>query len=344
MVSFAMYHANFWVQALTASDDALLVGVWDDDPARGQAAAEQYGTEFWPSLEKLLAACDAITITSETAHHATYVEAAAAHGCHVLCEKPIATTMADCDRIEAAVTRSGITYMQSYPKRFDPVNSELKRLVDDGSLGRITFMRVRHGHYYGLMSGDQHSGWPLDPVLSGGGALLDEGCHGADLIRWILGEPSAVTAVISSSALGHAVEDLGAALFSYDDGRIAELASSITFAAGENSVEVWGTNGAALISGVDLASRDLTKGGYLKVSLLTDETREDPTKRKWTVSEVVPRFQTTPQFHQQNPLRFLEALTTGKPAPNTIEDGRRSLQMILSAYEAARTGRSVRIP
>ena len=311
IISFAMYHANFWLRAVEDSELAELVGIWDDDPERGEAAASEYGTEFWPDLDSLLEACDAVGITSETLNHVQLAESAAAKGCHILVEKPLATTMDGCDRIQAAVEQSGVSFMQSFPKRFDPVNHELKRLVDEGELGRITLMRVRHGHLYGLMSGVAHSGWPEDPVMSGGGSLLDEGVHGADFIRWMLGDPDAVMATISNATLGHEVEDLGLAVYMYDDGPICELVSSVTFAAGDNSVEIFGTKGTAILSGVDLASRDVTDGGYLKVCHLTEENLQDVTTRRWTISDIVPGFKTTPEFHQQNPLQFLDALVKG---------------------------------
>ena len=344
IISMAMYHGHFWAQAISDSSRASLVGIWDDDAERGSAAAAQYETRFEPDLSALLERCDAVCITSETARHAEFVERAAAKGCHILCEKPLATTLADCDRIEAAVTKAGVTFMQSYPKRFDPINHEVKRLVDSGELGRITLMRVRHGHLYGLLKGNQHGGWTNDPVLSGGGSLLDEGCHGADLIRWLFGDPHSVMATVSSAALGHAVEDFGLAVFMYPDGPVCELAASVTFAAGDNSVEVFGTRGSAIISGVDLASRDVTDSGFLKVCILSEENLSDPTTRRWQVSPLTPGFKTTPKFHQLNPLEFIDALVEGRPAANSMHDGRRSLEMILCAYQAAAAGQTVTIP
>jgi myo-inositol 2-dehydrogenase/D-chiro-inositol 1-dehydrogenase len=343
VLSFAMYHANFWSLAIANSDLAEFVGIWDDNPERGQSAAKEYNTEYWADLDALLETCDAVAITSETLNHVELAERAAAKGCHMLVEKPLATTMQGCDRIEAAVRRAGVSFMQGFPKRFDPVNHELKRLVDDGELGRITFMRIRHGHLYGLMGGVAHSGWPEDPMLSGGGALLDEGVHGADFIRWMFGDPDAVTATISYP-MGHQVENLGIAIFTFKDGLICELAASNIFTAGDNSVEIFGTKGAAVLSGVDLASRDVTDGAYLKVCHLSEDNLQDVTTRQWTISNIVPRFKTTHQFHQQNPIQFIEALVQGNQPPNTIEDGRLSLQMILLAYESARKGRVVKIP
>ena len=132
--------------------------------------------------------------------------------------------------------------------------------------------------------------WTHDPVMSGGGALLDEGCHGADLIRWLMGEPDAVMATVSHRALGLPVEDFGLAVFTYDDGPVCELASSVTYAAGDNSVEIFGTKGTAVLSGVDLASRDVTDGAFLKVCHLTAENLADPMTRQWEISPLTPRF------------------------------------------------------
>ena len=331
LLSFAHYHANFWAEVFRDSPLAEFVGIWDDEAERGQEAASKYGARFWSDLDALLAACDAVGVCSATAPHADLIERAAAAACHVLCEKPLATTLADCDRIEAAVGRAGVVFMQSFPKRFDPVNRELRRLVHQGELGQIVLMRVRHGHLYGLGPGHGMA-WAEDAELAGGGALLDEGIHGADFIRWMFGEPESVMAMVSHVALGKPLENLGLAVFRYPDGLLCELVSSTTFAAGDNSVEVFGTTGAAVLSGVDLASRDLTEAGFLKVCRL------DSGPRRWQISPTVPRFKTG-GFHQQNPLAFLEALSGGRPPPNTLEDGRRSLEMILGAYRSARSGR-----
>lgn len=336
ILSFAHYHANFWAEVFRDSPSTEFVGIWDDDARRGEAAAAKYATRFWPELDALLGTCEAVGVCSATAHHAGLIERSAAAGCDILCEKPLATTTADCDRIERAVGRAGVAFMQSFPKRFDPVNHELRRLVQDGELGQIVLMRVRHGHLYGLGPGHGMA-WADDARLAGGGALLDEGVHGADFIRWMFGEPESVMAMVSHVALGKPLENLGLAVFRYPGGLLCELVSSTTFAAGDNSVEVFGTKGAAVLSGVDLASRDLTDAGFLKVCRL------DGGPRRWQISPTVPRFKSG-GFHQQNALAFLEALAEGKPPPNTLEDGRRSLEMILAAYRSAASGRVEPVP
>jgi myo-inositol 2-dehydrogenase/D-chiro-inositol 1-dehydrogenase len=336
ILGFAHYHANFWSEVFRDSPRAEFVGIWDHDESRGRAAAELYGVHFWPDLVPLLDGCDAVAVTSETVRHAPLIEQAAARGRHVLCEKPLAATLEECDRIARGVARSRITFMQSFPKRFDPVNHELRRLIREGELGRVWLVRVRHGHFHGLEP-EFIRQWYMDPALSGGGALLDEGVHAADLLRWFLGEPESVTATVSSTALGLAVEDAAVAVFRFPDGALGELATGSGFCAADNSVEVFGTGGSAVLSGVDLASRDLTQEGFLKVY------RRGQAEQRWTVSPLVPRFKTG-GFHQQNALHFLEALARGTPPPVTLEDGRRAVEMILAAYAAARTGQRTPVP
>jgi predicted dehydrogenase len=336
ILSFAHYHANFWAEVFRESPLAEFIGVWDDDTARGAEAARRYGVRFWPDLGPLLEACDAVGITSETVQHLRLVEAAARRGRHILCEKPLATTLADCDRIAALVAEAGIVFMQSFPKRFDPVNHELRRMIRGGELGRVALARVRHGHAHGLES-DFIRQWYVDPARGGGGTLLDEGVHAADFLRWLFGEPESVTAMISSAALGLPVEDAAVAVFRFPDGLLAEVTTSWSFVAADNSVELYGTGGTAILAGVDLGSRDITRDGFLKTF------RVAQSERRWAVSPIVPRFKTG-GFHQQNPLHFLEALHHGTPTPVTVEDGRRAVAMILAAYRAVETGQRQTVP
>ena len=334
-LGFAHYHANFWSEVFRDSPQAEFVGIWDDDAARGRDAAGRYATRFWPDLEALLDAVDAVAITSETIQHRALIERAASHGRAILCEKPIATTRVDADAIAATVVRSGIVFMQSFPKRFDPVNHELRRLLAEDFFGKVWLVRVRHGHRHGNDPAFTR-GWWADPERSGGGTLLDEGVHGADFLRWLFGDPQSVTAMVSHAALGLAVEDTGLALFRWDNGMIAELATGWSFQAADASIEIFGTKGTALLAGVDLGSKDHTESGYLRLY------SSDQTERCWRVSPIVPRFKAG-GFHQQNALAFLDALTTGAAPPITLEDGRRALAMILAAYAAAASGREQRL-
>lgn len=335
MLSFAHYHANFWCEAFCEDAGRPLACIWDDDAERGREAAARFGVPFEPDLAAALAACTAVAICAETVKHPALTEAAAAAGRHILCEKPTARSLAEADAMDEAVRAAGVTFMQSFPKRLDPVSHALKRIVDSGRLGRVHLARVRHGHGYGL-DPDFPKRWYVDPGASGGGALLDEGVHGADLLAWFFGLPESVTAEIVNPFGALAVEETGAALFRYADGMLAELTASFLLPAADVSIEIYGDRAAALLSAVDLASRDITTGGYLRVS------QERDGAKSWETIEVTPRFKLG-RFHHQNAIAFLECLRTGKAPPAGLAEGRAALSMIVAAYEAAATGTRRRI-
>jgi predicted dehydrogenase len=332
VLSFAHYHGNFWAEAMNESPDAELVGVWDDNPQRGQTGAEKYNTRFFADLNALLAECDAVGITSETSKHVDLVEAAAAAGCHILLEKPMALNLAECKQIQAAVAKASVTFMQNFPKRYDPVNHELVELVQSGALGKIAVVRIRHANFHLLDLGQTAAEqWFGNPALSGGGSLLDEGIHAADFLLWMLGMPQQVFAMISNSTLGLPLDDTGLAIFNYANGTLAEITSSGTLVAAEESIEVYGTEGSAILSGVDLASRDFSKTPYLKVY------QRDKERGEWQGSPTVPYFGQG-NFHQQGPLHFLKCLRGEAEPVITLDEGWKSLAMIKAAYRAVETG------
>lgn len=324
-------HAHFWARAINDAPDAILVGIWDDDDTRGERMAHEYDTAYFPELARLLERCDAVGITSTTARHAVLIEAAAAAGVHILCEKPLATSLPECDRIARAVAASRVTFMQQFPKRFDPVNHELAALVRRGELGAITLIRIRHGHAHGL-DPSWWAGWYTDPAASGGGTLLDEGIHAADLLRWLLGDPTTVQAMVGHT-LGLPVEDTATATFRFPSGALGEVTTSWTFLAAEQSVEIYGTQGCATLSGVDLATRGVARPPYLRVF------RRGSGTEGWRDSLLTPRFMAGgATFHGEGVRRFIACLRQGSVPPTGVAEGRRALAMIAAAYRAAATG------
>ncbi len=333
ILGFAHYHANFWAEAIMAHPGALLTRVWDDDVLRGVDAARRFGSIFCSGISETILDVDAVAITSETAGHEGLIKAAATLGKPILCEKPLAADLAQAGRISALLNRHPVFFMQSLPKRLDPVNHALHDLIASGGLGSIRLARVRHGHAHGLDPAFR-AGWWTDPSRSGGGTLLDEGVHAADLLRWLFGDPIEVSAMISASS-GLPVEDAAIATFRWADGMLGEIVTGWTMVAAETSIEVYGTKGTALVSGVDLASRGHQADPGLRVCLAGSDrfVRRGP----------VPQF-TTGGFHQAVAMAFVNALLAGDPPPVTLGDGLGAQAMIEAAYQAARTGRTTAVP
>lgn len=328
MLSFAHYHANFWAEQFSELPETEVACIWDDDAARGQDAARLFGLRYEPDLDTAIAAADAVAICSETRQHLPLTQKAAAAGRAILCEKPTARNLAEVDAMAQAVRAAGVLFMQSFPKRLDPASHALRKLVEDDALGRLHTVRVRHGHFYGLDAGFR-DGWLCRREDSGGGALMDEGVHGADLLCRLFGLPQSVICTTSDGLLGMEVEENATAVFSWASGVTGELTASFLFNAASDSVELYGTKGTALLAGVDLASRDITPGPFLRVWTGGE--------RVWREDDMVPQFKRG-RFHHQNAIAFAKCLTEGVAPPATIEDGRRAQLLIERAYDAAASG------
>ncbi len=332
ILRFEHYHANFWAKAFKQSEDAEIIGFWEPDDGLADMAVATHGLKRYAEIHELIETCDAVAICSATARHLPLIEIAAAAGKAILCEKPIAHTDEDCKRISEIIAQSGVTFMQSFPKRFDPINHEIKDILKSGDLGEVTMVRVRHGHNHGTLTPGFGDGWFADPALSGGGTLIDEGVHAADFLRWVFGDPQSVCASISAATLGLAVEDTALAIFKWQNGLIGEVSTSWSFAAAGTSIEIYGTAGTILLTGVDIASRPSADKDYLKIYKLGESGGE------WRTSATVPTFKTG-VFHEHVAWSFATALRRGDAMPITLRDGWCAFAMIDAAYRSVTSGR-----
>lgn len=182
-------HAQSYAGALRRTQGANLVGVYDEDAGVGRAFALAQGiSDCYESASELLSRDDlhAVVVCSPTDTHARLVMAAARQGKHVLCEKPIATTLADGQAMVDACAAAGIQFHVAYTSRFYPMLQEAKRLIASGRLGQVVGIRGGNRGCPPLPSHGDHPGWLLDRGRAGGGALLDHSVHVTDAVRYLL--------------------------------------------------------------------------------------------------------------------------------------------------------------
>lgn len=335
LLSCAHPHHEAWIRVLTRMRRARLVAIWDDDPARGSAVAARAEVVFETDLSRLLARADvdAVTIASENAKHANLTIAAANAGKHIMCEKPMATTLADCDRMIEAVDRAQVKYFQIFPMRHDPANQKIKEILAAGTLGRISVVRKRHGHYFGLeWAASESDIWFANPELAGGGAFLDEGVHAVDWFRWMLGEPLSVMAQIHSAQTPFAVDDVGAAIYCFPGNVLAILHSSWLEQAATITSEIYGEFGTLVQSYTDGASIRTAGETSRPLMLYTRATNA------WQSFDLPVHF---PFNHEAVVEPFVDCILRDTPPPASAFDGRRALELILAAYESARLRRVI---
>src|SRR5258708_5217314 len=144
-VTYAHVHADFWSRALREIPGVDIVAIADDNEVRGRAAATAYGVETcYSDYNALLARddIDLVFIHAENNRHAEIVEAAAAAGKHIFCEKPMATTVEDAERIARAVRVSGVRFTVGFFSRYIPEAERAKVLIESGALGEISSARA----------------------------------------------------------------------------------------------------------------------------------------------------------------------------------------------------------
>lgn len=180
IMSFAHIHATSYANAIKRIPGVTLTAIYDTDIARGEAAAKEYGVLFYAERDAFLQTdvC-AVLICSENVLHKEMAVAAAHANKHILCEKPIATTLEDANEMIRICKEQRVKLQIAYPVRFSEPIRALKQTIDAGELGEIVAIRTTN-------RGQNPGGWFIDNKLSGGGALLDHTVHMVDIMRWYL--------------------------------------------------------------------------------------------------------------------------------------------------------------
>ena len=337
VISFAHGHIHAYLRAIADFADAAVTACWDDDHQRGANYAGQYGLDFIPDLDRFLsrADIDAVFITSPTNQHAAQAIAAAQAGKHILLQKPMALTLADCDAISQAVRGAGVKFSMCYQMRADPINQKIKQLVTEESIGNIAVVRRRHA-ISALLNPDWAvaGNWHIDPIQNMG-MFMDDASHAADWFYWLLGRPVSVMAEIDNVVTDIAPDDNGVAVYRFDKGVMGILLNSSTQLAAEATTEIYGDSGAIVQNYGDAPSSSLpAETAPLRLYRAGADSWQ---KFDFPFVPHSSRIQAVP--------RPLINYLKGEVGPlATAEEGRVCIEMILGAYQSAREGRRVRFP
>ena len=160
---------------------------------------------------------DAVLVSGPTASHAATIEATIAAGKAVMSEKPLAPSFATVESLVDLVVQSGVVGQVGFQSRFNPMFTELKRLVDEETFGVPLGYMLREDQFWptgSVVAG--HSSWRSDPASAGGGALLEHTIHGCDLLAWLFG-PAATVSARTRAVFGFGVEDIATAQVTHDN-------------------------------------------------------------------------------------------------------------------------------
>ncbi len=338
ILGFAHGHVGTYCSVWKKEPEAVhLVAGWDHDAARAKSAKDQFGVALADSPATLLSRpdVDAVVIGAETSRHADLCEQAAQAGKAIVLQKPLALTLAQADRIVAAVARHQVPFTLAWQMRVDEQNIQMKKLVDQKALGRIVTVRRRHALSTHVWPNFESS-WHVQPELNRG-MWADDASHPIDFLLWLMGKPQTVIAEIGTLLNPKVPDDNGAAIFRYADGTLGEISCSFTCLAGENTTEIIGENGVIIQNFGDAVTCGAPRApGAAGLKWILKGQKE------WTFSDIA-----SPPHHGvriaglAGPI--LQFLRGERPPICTAEEGRTSLAMTLACYDAAAAGRRVEI-
>jgi len=320
--------------------DAEVVAVWSRQPKRARAFARKHRVaQVFTRLEDAVgkSGCDVVDVCVPNFLHHRAVLAAAKAGKHVIVEKPLALNLAEADEMIAACRKADVKLCYAEELCFAPKYERVRKLVNEGAVGKIFQMRQCEKH-----SGP-HSDWFYDINKSGGGAIMDMGCHGIAWFRWMLGgRPRAVSVQAHlQTGLIHKgrtrAEENSLVIVEFESGAVGVAENSWAKHGGmDDRVEIYGTGGvvyADLFMGNSALTYSEKGYGYAM--------EKAGSTRGWSFTVFEEAFN---QGYPQELKHFIECVREDKQPVVTGEDGRAVLEIMMAAYHSAGTGRKVRLP
>lgn len=319
--------------ALRAASNATITFTADPNVELARSLAVGTAARHSGSVEELLASRDVDAVLISTPHHlhAPLAIQAAEAGKHVVVEKPMATTVRDCDRMIETARRSGVALSVCYCQRYDPRVQQARLLLDRGLLGEIHGTRIVFGQYRSSeywtrgLTGRVVSDWRSRRETAGGGVLIMNACHILDYMGWLTGSPVVeVMALTGNLSRLAEVEDSVSMVYRYATGARGTLeATTGLIGPGTYEQSLHGVKGQLVVAPV--------------VRFWSHETVDGYEGGRWHTVRGLPKAAERRHFFEG----FARAVLDDRPVPVTAEEARVVQATVEAAYESSATGRAV---
>lgn len=234
------------------------------------AFAKEFGAKRWyADWREMLAddEIDAVYIATPVFLHAEQTIAAAGAGKHVLCEKPMAMNAAECERMIAACEAGGVKLGIAYYRRFYPVLARVREILASGEIGRPVIAQMNAFEYLD-MPADIERRWFLEKAKSGGGPMMDFGCHRIEVLLDLFGEVEDQASVTTAAVFNREVEDTAALIMEFSAGPLATVTVTHGSLEPQDTLSIFGTGGSIHIPVLNAGDIEIrTAAGTLNESL-----------------------------------------------------------------------------
>ena len=322
---------NVFAPAIQQSKNSKLVAVMARDRTKAKTFAEKHNAvKFYDSAAELCeeADIDVVYVASPTFLHCEHTIVAAQSGKHVLCEKPMAPTLEECDRMIAACKENKVTLMIGHNMRFHRVHQKVREIVGKGRVGTVGIARAEIVTSFKKNQGDRFTTdqFRLNRAIGGGGVLFDMGIHAIDVLRYILDdEIEEISAFSQNLFIDCKDEDTLSAVLKFRKGAYGAITTSGALPYARNGVEIYGDQGAVFTDGsvwIFVRSADIRVFADDKWETITAEANN------CYLSEID---------------HFLQCVEEGKAPMVDGEEAKKNLRAVLSAYLSMDEGQKIRI-
>lgn len=312
-----------------------LIAVVDTVGERAQALADQYEADWYTELDSVLTRDDVqvISICLPTRLHLDIGERAMAAGKHVVMEKPLELTLERADRLLAVARQNGVQIAAIFNRRFIPALKATKRAVDEGLLGDVI---VADMYFKGYRSQEYYdgSGWRGTWAMEGGGALINQGIHGIDLLCWIAGPVAEVFGYADHLRRQIEADDTTISVVRYASGAMGVIEGMTSIQpALPDRLEFHGTKGSIQLSAYSLAQWNVPGAESWPAEVEAEERSQLANVRN--LGEI---------GHFAQIADMVGVVREGRPPVVSGDEGREALEVTLAIYESARSGREIQLP
>ena len=308
-----------------------LVSFAEPAKARHKEMAQLFpGMKGYTTFKEMLSKeqLDVVSVCTSNKAHAPATIAALKAGCHVLCEKPMATTLNEADRMIETAKETRKKLMIGFTHRLMTGPKKCKELIRKKEIGKPFMIRVRFAH------GGPYPGWAkdprsfYDPKIAAGGAMLDMGIHAIDLCLWMFGPARSVMAKSKTLFKKIEVDDNAVLIIEFQSGALGYIEVGWTSKPGFSGAEIYGSNGSLICD----YGKGLTLCGG-KASAGKDSTTT------WTILDKKPT-----QGGWNSEMGYWMDIVAGKQRLEMDgQAGRAALEVALAAYKSSKTGREVKL-
>jgi UDP-N-acetyl-2-amino-2-deoxyglucuronate dehydrogenase len=325
--------SNWHAGAIAQIEGAVLKGVTDINENSRKAFAEKFNTKPFESVEKLLQCdeIDVIAVCTPSGLHAPLAIQCANAGKHIIIEKPMALNLDEADKMIEACEKNNVKMAVISQLRFSKAVIQLKSAVNEGLLGRVVMGDV-YMKYHRSQEYYDKGGWRGTWKMDGGGALMNQGIHGIDLLQYIMGPVKSVFAHAKTLSRNIEVEDTAAAVLEFENGAIGVIQGTTSIYPGSpRRIEINGDKGTIVLE-EDCISQWIIEG---------QETPSDISVGKTVAGSSNNPEAFSLEGHINQLTDMVDAINNSRKPVVDHYEGRKAIEIIIAIYESSKTGRKI---